>query len=333
MTSQPRGRKLNVLLSSAGRRVELLQCLRADLQELRVAGEIIAVDASPLTAAGQLADRLIRVPVISHPLFLTTITEIVSEQQIGLVVPTIDTELDLYAEAAPELRQKGCHVLVSGPATVSIANDKRATHDHLVGHGLPCPAQWTADVAASRADDLPYPLFVKPRRGSSSKGVRLVENASELRDAVREPGRVVETVAPGDEFTVDAWVNQSGDVLSVVPRRRIEVRAGEVSKGITARHPQVEAISRAVASTLPDAYGPLTIQVFADHDSVQVIEINARLGGGYPLSWCAGSRTLRWGILDALGSVSRPGTLPWEADLIMLRYDQSVFLPASSASS
>lgn len=333
MTSQPAAEAANVLLSSAGRRVELLHCLRSDLDDLGIQGRVIAVDASPHTAAGHLADELIQVPRISDPAFMDVILDVVSEHEVRLVVPTIDTELETYARSAPRLRAQGCHVLVSGQSTVEIASDKQRTHEHLVAQGLPCPTQWPANAARALAADLPYPVFVKPRRGSSSIGIRVVETPSELLDALREEGRVVETAAPGAEYTVDVWVDRAGDVRSVVPRRRIEVRAGEVSKGITAKHAKVETIARRVASSLPDAYGPLTIQLFADETSVQVIEINARLGGGYPLSWAAGATSLKWGILDAVGSESLPDDFPWHPDVLMLRYDQSVFLPGASVKS
>lgn len=330
VTSQPAADTANVLLSSAGRRVELLQCLRSDLEDLGIQSRVIAVDASPHSAAGHLADELIKVPAISDPAFMDVVLDVVSEHEVRLIVPTIDTELDTYARSAQRLHAQGCHVLVSGPSTVEIASDKKTTHDHLVAHGLPCPTQWPADAARALSDDLPYPVFVKPQRGSSSIGIRVANCPSELLDALREDGRVVETTAPGIEYTVDVWVDHAGNVRSVVPRRRIEVRAGEVSKGITAKHAEVEAVARSVASSLPDAYGPLTIQLFADETSIEVIEINARLGGGYPLSWAAGATSLKWGILDAVGGESLPDDFPWHPNVLMLRYDQSVFLPGGS---
>jgi carbamoyl-phosphate synthase large subunit len=317
---------VNVLLSSAGRRVELLRCLRHDLRELAPGGRVIAVDASPLTSAGRLADALELVPRVDDPGYFQILYEVVERHRIGLLVPTIDTELAVLADAAGQLRERGVTLLASGAETVRISLDKLATSRFLVEHGLPCPLQWSAGEARGQAATLPYPVITKPRRGSSSVGVAVVHDAAGLAAAVVDDDQLVQSIAPGDEYTVDVWVDRAGRARVAVPRRRIETRGGEVSKGVTERHLQVIDVARQVAERLPDAYGPLTIQIFADGSSLQVIEINARYGGGYPLSWAAGAHTTMWAIQDALGRSPDPADLPWRDGLLMLRHDESVFV-------
>lgn len=316
----------NVLLSSAGRRVELLRCLQADLRELGSSGKVVATDASSLTSAGMLADAFELVPRVDDPRYLDAFFELVERHRVGLVVPTIDTELQVLAGVADQLRQRGTTVLSSGGETVRISSDKTATHRFFEEAGLPCPQQWSAEEASELADTLPYPVIIKPRRGSSSVGVELIADASRLRTALCGDDRLVQSVAPGREYTVDVWVDRLGQARAAVPRRRIETRGGEVSKGITERHSQVIDLAERIARSLPDAYGPLTIQIFADGASVEAIEINARYGGGYPLAWEAGARTTRWAIQDALGHPAHPEELAWREGLLMLRHDASVFV-------
>lgn len=316
----------NVLLSSAGRRVEFLRCLQADLRELEIPGKVIATDDSSLTSAGMLAEAFEVVPQVDDPRYLDVLLEVIERHRVGLVVPTIDTELQVLADAADQLRARGIAVLSSGSETVRISSDKTATHRFFVEAGLPCPRQWSAEEAIELADTLPYPVIIKPRRGSSSVGVELIADASRLRTALRADDRLVQSLAPGREYTVDVWVDGQGEPRVAVPRRRIETRGGEVSKGITERHPQVIDLAERIARNLPDAYGPLTIQIFADGASVEAIEINARYGGGYPLAWEAGARTTRWAIQAALGHPAHPSEFAWRDGLLMLRHDVSVFV-------
>lgn len=316
----------NVLVTAAGRRVELMQCLRSSLESVGQSGMLIAADASPDAPAGARADGFELVPRVDDSHYLARLHDIVQQWSIRLVVPTIDTELSVLATAAAAFRDVRVHALVSGLETIEISSDKVKTHAFLREVGIPQPRQWSAGEARDAVDDLPYPVVIKPVRGSSSIDVSIARHAEELRGRVRE-GDIVQSRSPGKEYTVDVWVDQQGEVRSVVPRRRIEVRGGEVSKGVTQRHDVVVDLARQVAAALPDAYGPLTVQIFADDNgSAEVIEINPRFGGGYPLSWEAGARTTEWALQDALGQALEPASFDWIDGLMMLRYDQSVFV-------
>jgi carbamoyl-phosphate synthase large subunit len=109
----------------------------------------------------------------------------------------------------------------------------------------------------------------------------------------------------------------------------MEVRAGEVSKGITVKDRRLMDIGCAVASALPGAYGPLNIQCFMDEvGTIRIIEINARFGGGYPLAHRAGGRFTDW-LLDEQEGKHLSYVEDWADDLAMLRYDEAVFVPGS----
>ena len=317
----------NVLISAAGRRVELVQRFQRALAARNDAGQVMAIDASPLAPSRGTADVFESVPVVTDDGYLPRLQELIESSSIKLIVPTIDTELPYLSRWKPQLRSAGAHVLVSGVGTIAIASDKLATHDFLCSAEIPTPSQWSAAEARSEAANLPYPVIVKPVRGSSSVGVWVAEGPRQLKSRLATTD-LVQSIARGEEYTVDVWVDRGGTVRSAVPRRRIKVRGGEVSKGVTERHAEVERLSRRVVEALPDAYGPLTIQVFADDDTTEVIEINPRFGGGYPLSWEAGARTTSWAIQDALGEDLDPASFEWTDGLVMLRYDQSVFLRA-----
>jgi carbamoyl-phosphate synthase large subunit len=141
---------------------------------------------------------------------------------------------------------------------------------------------------------------------------------------------VVQATAPGDEYTVDVLVQRDGRCVCTVPRRRLEVRAGEVSKGVTVRNAAIEHLTKDVAERLPGAYGVLNIQLFHDPatGNVQVIEINPRFGGGYPLSQRAGAPLARWLLEEVAGLPSSATNQEWRAGVVMLRFDDAVFVDA-----
>jgi carbamoyl-phosphate synthase large subunit len=322
-----------VLISSAGRRVELLRAFRHTLETLG-GGRVLATDLSWYSSAYHDADERFPVPRISSDEFVPRMLEICEQQGVDLVVPTLDPELAVYAAARDRFAAIGTTVAISSPEVASISGDKEHTHDWLVANGFPTVMQGTVDDVRADPGAWPFPLVVKPRYGSASIGVAVVNDLAELEHATAGGAdMLVQTKALGAEHTIDLLADRDGRCLAAVPRRRIEVRAGEVSKGVTVRSPALAELAEKVCAALPGPYGALNFQVFVSPDTGQlaVIELNARFGGGYPLAYAAGADFPLALVQDALG---QPITAPlegWRDRLVMLRYDAAVFVDEDDA--
>lgn len=321
---------MNVLISSAGRRVGLLRAFRRALADGETPGRVLAVDSSPHSAALQEADDGWLVPRCTDPSFIPTMLDLCERENVGLVVPTIDTELETYARHRRAFADLSTMLAVSSPETVRIAGDKLLTNRHFVRSGIPAARQWTVDEVGSAPDAIPFPVVVKPRRGSAGIGVHTIADASALRHAwSASTDVVVESFLPGDEYTVNVYVNGLGECIAAVPHRRLEVRAGEVSKGFTVRDEGLIAAARRAIESLPGAFGALCLQAKLDPCTglPRFFEINARFGGGFPLALAAGADFARYLVRDALGDPVRHSVTDWVDGLAMLRYDEPVFLP------
>jgi carbamoyl-phosphate synthase large subunit len=146
----------------------------------------------------------------------------------------------------------------------------------------------------------------------------------------RDPGYVFQEFVEVVEFTVDAFVAGDGRVLAVVPRQRLEVRAGEVSKARAVKDPDIMAAVRKVCTSAPGAYGTLTIQLIREGSGrCRFIEVNPRFGGGYPLSWMAGADFADYLIRDYLGE-SLDYDDSWRDGTLMLRFDHEVIVSPDS---
>ncbi len=321
----------HVLISSAGRRVALLEAFRDTMASLGLSGQVVATDASSLSAASWAADEHFVVPRCTDEQFIPEMLTLCSQREIALLVPTIDTELMVLARHREAFREVGTLVAVSSAATIAIASDKRTTHGFLVERGFATVEQAEADDVLAGRVAWPYPLIVKPVSGSASEGVVCVHDRRALEMAVSSGETVVQTVAPGREFTVDLFIDGTGTCRGVVPRERLEVRAGEVVKARTARVTAVIEVAEQLAKSLPEAFGVLNLQLFHDArtDETRIIEINPRFGGGFPLAHRAGAPFLRWLLEIAAGRVPDYAAAPWCDDLVMLRYDAAVFVESS----
>lgn len=320
----------NVLVSSCGRRVGLVDCFREALAAVGLEGAVYGIDSSPAAPAFHLVKRAGLVPRCTDPTFVPAVLELCRANRVDLVVPTIDPELAVFASAREVFAAAGVAVAISSDEAVRICGDKLLTHQWLVATGAPTVGQYSIPDVVRDPDRYSFPLIVKPRFGSASLGVRRVASAEELGLLVHLDGLIAQEMVSGAEYTINAYVDRTGRCVSAVPHRRSEVRAGEVSKGLTVKDPRLMALGAKIAEALPGAWGALNIQCFLEPaGTMRVIEINARFGGGYPLTQRAGAWFTRWLIEETLGLPLSASFDDWQDDLAMLRYDEAVYLPGS----
>ena len=344
---------MNICVSSAGRRVALLGCFHSAMRELGLEGRVCAVDCSRSAPAFHLADSAWQVPACDSSEFVPEIMALCQREQIALLVPTIDTELAAYAAHRRAFADIGVAVSVSAPETIAIAADKVLTHRWLVDNGFPTVRQALPGEVMARPEDWSFPVIAKPRGGSAGMGVSCVRTREALRVAMEErDDLVIQEIAPGHEYTVNVYVDASGHCRCAVPHCRLEVRAGEVSKGVTVKHYGLMDMARRIAEALPGARGALNIQCFLDEGGseaparvpplagraaqallappIRIIEINPRFGGGYPLAHAAGASFTKWLIQETAGLQLDDCRDQWQDNLAMLRYEEAVFLPGEA---
>ncbi len=318
-------KSVNTLFTSVGRRVELLRAFRRAYQALGLGGRIVAVDIDPLAPALNEADRPCVVPTLDSPGYVPTLINLCQEEKIDLVFPLIDPDIPVLAAQAPRIEATGARVAVVSPQASALTTDKWLTHAFLEDLGLPGPRSWLPqDLDLQRA---PYPLFIKPRRGSAGRNAFQVNDPQELSallGLVPEP--IIQERLPGPEITSDVICDLEGEVLAVVSRQRLEVRWGEVAKGKTVFDPAIIEGCLAIARALP-AKGPITVQCMIKAGRPRFTEINARFGGGAPLGFAAGVDSPRWLLARTAGlAVDIPPLGSYQTGLYMTRFDDSFFL-------
>lgn len=316
---------MNVFFLNVGRRCELVEAFARALPAVSP-GLIWGSDPNPLAPALAAVDRRVELSAhIDSDAFLDALCDFLVRESIDLVIPTIDPDLvrldrwrDQIAERAPQAR-----LLVSPSSVIRIARDKRLSRDAFAALGAEVP-----EAVDPSAPDLAFPLFIKPASGSASIGAVRVNDGDELRARLAETADpMVERLIGGDETTVDVLLDLSGQALCAVPRRRLQVRGGEVTRGVVERSPELEARAMAIASGL-GCIGPVTLQFRNPAPGRWVaMELNARMGGGLPLAIGAGADWPRWILQMAAGRAPSVAGATVHDGMVMTRTDRSIFLP------
>lgn len=317
---------LNVLVTAGSRRVPLVQAFQRALRASG-GGAVIVTDVNPLSPTVYVADRSYPAPLVTAPDYLERIHEICRLERIALIVPTIDDELTLFAEAADSFAARGIRVAVSRPEVTATCNDKFETWRVLSTHGLPVAETFLPS-------ELPvaprYPLFIKPRYGRGGVGAFPIRNRRELAfflDYVEEP--VLQPFLSGPEFTIDLLCDFDGRAIAIVPRERVVIRAGVVDRGRTVKDGRLIEIGAACARAMPCA-GALNIQCRIVDGAPIIFEINPRFSGGIPLTIAAGADFPRLLVDLARGRTVEPAIGRFRDGLWMTSYETSVFVADGS---
>lgn len=318
MTARP-----NLLVTSAGRRVQLVRFFQRALATTGISGRVLVAEANPeWSAAARTADDFAVAPRVTDPAFESFLLDYVERERVGLVVPTIDTELQLLARLRAPLAALGCHVAVSDTALVETCRDKRRSDAWFRDLGFDTPRLMARET-------LEFPCFAKPYDGSMSRGARAIRSAHELTHDLLADEKLMfmELFAEDeyDEFTVDAYYDRNGNLRCLVPRRRVEVRGGESSKGLVVKGPTYEYLLERLGR-IRGARGCLTLQFFVSRLRPRWIasECNPRFGGGYPLSQAAGADYPVWLVREYLLRETIPFFDGWRDRTAMARFDDEV---------
>jgi carbamoyl-phosphate synthase large subunit len=315
----------NILLLSAGRRVELVQCFKKAARKLNIQSDIIAADCQGTAPALYFADKKEIVPKIGDPGYLDKIIELCNQDDIALIVPTIDTELLLLAKYKEKIENETrAKLLISDLNVVEICRDKVKTQSFLEKHRFLAPKMLTDDELAN-TDQIRFPLFIKPKDGSSSIQAYKVHNAYELalyRRVVKSP--IVQEFIEGEEYTIDAFMDFQSNVITVVPRLRLAVRSGEISKGKIVKDRAIINETKKLLEILRPI-GHITIQCIKTRRGIEFIEINPRFGGGAPMSIASGADSCE-NLYRLLMGQTLEYNENYRDNLLFLRFDQSICL-------
>lgn len=315
----------NILITSAGQRVALVRGFQETLKRFFPDGKVYTTDMNPkLAPAAYVSDGCFEVPRCTSEDYIESLLTICLGNDIGLIVPTIDTELAILSANKEIFANQGIFVSVSDYEFVMMCRDKRNTGEFFEKHGIRVPKPIDKYHPS-------FPMFAKPYDGSLSTNLHYIKNAEELTaEILNDPKLLFMEYIDKEvykEYTVDMYYGKDNKVKCIVPRERIKIRAGEINKGLTEKEPLTSYLYERL-ETIEGCIGCICIQVFLNPTTGDVvgIEINPRFGGGYPQTYAAGGNYAEYLIREYFLGEEIQYKDDWKDHLLMLRYDDAVYV-------
>lgn len=284
--------KKNILVFPCGSEIGL-EIHRA----LRYATHVNIIGASSVDDHGKFVyeQYIPGLPNVDHPEFITALAEVVRQNAIDAIFPTMDKVIDRVKQAEAELQ---CVVISSPAETTAICASKKATYD-LLADDILIPVIYP-NAAAVRE----YPVFCKPDRGYGSRGAKKIDSRIQLEAYLQEyPESVIMELLPGAEYTVDCFSNYKGELLFAAPRERkrimngISVNTATVASPSSAFHDMATRINARLSLR-----GAWFFQVKENNQGeLALLEVASRLGGTSSVHRIQGVNFALLSVFDAFG--------------------------------
>ncbi|EDY82158.1 conserved domain protein [Verrucomicrobiia bacterium DG1235] len=313
----------NILLLSGGSKVAIARIAKKAAFKRGVSLHIL--DTHEQIPSKSIADQFTILPRHSEENWKASLIDFCRIQKIGLLIPTRHTELLALASIKPQLESIGTTLSLSDSKTLNTCIHKLDTYHFLSEHNIPTPKTCPKSSFATLQDKLNFPLIAKPENGSASESIVQINKTEELENV--PINWILQEKATGKEFTVNIYLDSKGKPICAIPHERIVIESGEVAQARTKRLPSLIDLCLKIAEALPHARGIINIQAFFDEatGNMSIIEINPRIGGGYPLCNAAKGHYIEWLCQEHLDGKTLTPFDAWTNELLMMRYRDAVF--------
>jgi carbamoyl-phosphate synthase large subunit len=314
-------RTARVMVTGAGgpAAVSVMKSLRADPSV-----SLVAADMDPWAAGLYLVppDARTLIPAGSDPGFADATLARCVAMGVDVLIPTCDAELRPLGQARAAFREGGVELLLAPDPALEVCLDKFALAQRCAGR-VPVPRTERLDRVAD-PKSWSYPVMVKPRRGSGSRGIRVVETARELAEMQASAEYLVQEYLPGTEYSIDVLADVAGHVVASVPRVRERVDSGVSVAGRTLHDAELERFGADVAAVTGLTY-VANVQFRRDAAGrPALLEVNPRFPGTMPLTVASGV-DMPLMALDTLRGKPLPDRAGFR-DVAMVRYLDECFI-------
>lgn len=253
-------------------------------------------------------NRACLIPKVSAPDYRERILEICARERLQALIPGLDPELELLATMSDDLRAIGCTYIGSSPEVNKLLFDKERTSSFFQKLGLPFVKTLPLEQAEELLDEGGFPLLVKPRSGSASRGVRVVFTQAELQELAADGtayvvqtyllpmqwGKSRKSLRAEDVYTNHSLIQKDEHMVQVLSQRdgeffgvflsRNRLKDGAVVHMVPleddVRGVRAAAMEMARQLTKIGQVGPCNFQSRVTEEGPFFYEINPRFSGG-----------------------------------------------------
>ncbi|UWG97834.1 carbamoyl-phosphate synthase large subunit [Dehalobacter sp. DCM] len=277
--------------------------------------EVVLVNSNPATI---MTDNAMADQIYIEPLTLDTVKRIIIKEKPDSILSTLggQTGLTLSMQLAKEgfLEEQGVKLLGANPVTIDKAEDRQMFKDTMTAIGEPIiPSLVVTDVpaAVAFAEEISYPVIVRPAFTLGGTGGGIVYNEAELREIAANGLRlspitqvlIEKCISGWKEIEFEVMRDRAGNVITVCSMENFDpvgVHTGDsivIAPAVTLSDKEYQMLRSAALNIISalEVEGGCNCQFALHPDSFDyaVIEVNPRVSRssalaskatGYPIA-------------------------------------------------
>lgn len=311
----------NILILNAGTRDVLIQDF---IETVQGRCEIVVTDNFELAPAIYESSKHYVTKRWNEEEYWEQIDNIIETENIGLIISLIDPELSFLARQRKKYEEKGVLVCIGSEKVVDNSFDKFQTMEFLRIHGFNYIKSYIdveLAIEALKNNEIQFPLITKPRNGSGSAGIEIINSVEKLNLICRGHDDIlIQEFVNGQEIGADVFVDLiSKEVVSIFTKKKIKMRAGETDKSVSFKDKKLfDLIER--FSLEFGLYGVNDIDIFERAGEYYISEVNPRFGGGYIHAYANGVNFPKMLINNMNGITNLKSIGEYDEDVYMMKY-------------
>lgn len=245
------------------------------LKLLKNAYRIVATDSNPYgyTAGSMMADVFYQLPLATNPNYIDSLVAIIRKEDVALVIPIHDEEVRKITQHRSLLPVP---VLASSDEAIKLFNDKWESAKFVQQLGIEVPE--IMYDASSRVAGIK-----RKKQSVGSNGIDIYKSGQQIPSDILKPDYenedyFVQELVEGDEYTVDVAADKTGKPFLIIPRQRVEVKAGVATKvRIVEDKKLIDLVEKIYKNICIPGFS--NVQFIKSSEQYYFIELNCRYGG------------------------------------------------------
>jgi UDP-glucose 4-epimerase len=201
---------------------------------------------------------------------------IVNENIVGVFVTAPHETYEWSKNKSLYMEKYSCEIYLNDSKFIAITNDKTNTYEFCINNNINIPKTKTV---------LDRPIVIKPCEGCGSRGIQILNNNNDIVTDYDETKNIIQEFIQGDEYTVDVISNKNGEIINIIPKKRLLVKNGQSFKSIIELDELVIDFVKDVCLKLQNK-SAINVQVIKQYNTNEIflIEINPRFATTINLS-------------------------------------------------
>jgi carbamoyl-phosphate synthase large subunit len=229
------------------------------------------------SVASAFCDVLEKAPRTDAPGYFDWLAEIIERHRTALVIPSIEVDVSAWSVRCREIEATGAIPMLNNPELIRLCADKWLFYDRLREADSPYAI---ATALTFDEGEHTFPLLLKPRCGSASRGIAIVENRASLEARLAEIGSEL-MIQPlvgcaDEEYTTSAFFDHNGGLCAHMSLKRKLSKEGFTQTAETVEIPGIQEALEELAGIFQPV-GPTNFQFRTEAGRLKLLEINPRI--------------------------------------------------------